>query len=105
MCSGIKRGDQAGPALTGSSSTWSGHGDLQPLLAQLQAIEGVTIPVVASSGTTGDHQARADIGAYGVMVPWIGGRAGAGGGRARRPPDIRGIAGSLRAIWTARRRY
>ena len=41
-----------------------------------------------------------DMGAYGVMVPWIGGRAEAEAAvrAAKYPPDgIRGIAGSHRA--------
>ena len=57
-----------------------GHGDLQTLLVQLQAIEGSeTIPVVRVQWNDPAIIKRVlDMGAYGVMVPWIGGRAEAG---------------------------
>jgi 2-dehydro-3-deoxyglucarate aldolase/4-hydroxy-2-oxoheptanedioate aldolase len=79
-----------------------GHGDYQTLLGQLQAIEGSpTIPIVRVQANDAAVIKRVlDIGAYGVMVPWIGGRADAEAAvRATRyPPDgIRGIAGSHRA--------
>jgi 2-dehydro-3-deoxyglucarate aldolase/4-hydroxy-2-oxoheptanedioate aldolase len=79
-----------------------GHGDYQTLLAQLQAIEGSpTIPIVRVQANDAAVIKRVlDIGAYGVMVPWVGGRADAEAAvRATRyPPDgIRGIAGSHRA--------
>src|SRR5262245_51402826 len=79
-----------------------GHGDFQTLLAQLQAIEGSeTIPVVRVQWNDPAVIKRVlDIGAYGVMVPWIGGRAEAEAAvrAAKYPPDgIRGIAGSHRA--------
>jgi 2-keto-3-deoxy-L-rhamnonate aldolase RhmA len=79
-----------------------GHGDLQTLLSQLQAIEGSeTIPVVRVQWNDPAIIKRVlDMGAYGVMVPWIGGRAEAEAAvrAAKYPPDgIRGIAGSHRA--------
>ena len=79
-----------------------GHGDFQTLLAQLQAIEGSeTIPVVRVQWNDPAVIKRVlDIGAYGVMVPWIGGRADAEAAvrAVKYPPDgIRGIAGSHRA--------
>ena len=79
-----------------------GHGDFQTLLAQLQAIEGSeTIPVVRVQWNDPAIIKRVlDMGAYGVMVPWVGGRreAEAAVRAAKYPPDgIRGIAGSHRA--------
>jgi 2-dehydro-3-deoxyglucarate aldolase/4-hydroxy-2-oxoheptanedioate aldolase len=77
-----------------------GHGDLQTLLAQLQAIEGSeAIPVVRVQWNDPAIIKRVlDMGAYGVMVPWIGGRADAEAVRATRTrPTASGIAGSHRA--------
>ncbi len=79
-----------------------GPGDLQTLLGQLQAIEGAeTIPVVRVQANDPAVIKRVlDLGAYGVMIPWIGGRADAEAAvRACRyaPAGIRGIAGSHRA--------
>jgi 2-dehydro-3-deoxyglucarate aldolase/4-hydroxy-2-oxoheptanedioate aldolase len=79
-----------------------GHGDYQTLLAQLQAIEGSpTIPVVRVQANDPAVIKRVlDLGAYGVMVPWIGNRADAEAAirAAKYPPQgIRGIAGSHRA--------
>jgi 2-dehydro-3-deoxyglucarate aldolase/4-hydroxy-2-oxoheptanedioate aldolase len=79
-----------------------GHGDLQTLLGQLQAIEGSeTIPVVRVQWNDPAVIKRVlDLGAYGVMVPWIGGRADAEAAvrACKYPPQgMRGIAGSHRA--------
>lgn len=79
-----------------------GHGDYQTLLGQLQAMEGSpVIPIVRVQWNDPAIMKRVlDLGAYGVMVPWIGGRADAEAAvRATRyPPDgTRGIAGSHRA--------
>ena len=79
-----------------------GHGDYQTLLGQLQAIEGSeTIPIVRVEWNDAAVIKRVlDIGAYGVMVPWIGNRAEAEAAvrAAKYPPQgIRGIAGSHRA--------
>jgi len=79
-----------------------GHGDYQTLLGQLQAIEGSeTIPVVRVQWNDPAVIKRVlDLGAYGVMVPWIGSRAEAEAAvRATKYPPlgIRGIAGSHRA--------
>ena len=79
-----------------------GHGDYQTLLAQLQAIEGSpVIPIVRVQWNDPAVIKRVlDLGAYGVMVPWVGGRAEAEAGvrAAKYPPEgIRGIAGSHRA--------
>lgn len=79
-----------------------GHGDLQTLLAQLQAIEGSeAIPLVRVQWNDPAVIKRVlDLGAYGVMVPWIGGRAEAEAAvrACKYPPQgIRGIAGSHRA--------
>jgi len=79
-----------------------GHGDYQTLLAQLQAIEGSeTIPIVRVQWNDPAVIKRVlDLGAYGVMVPWIGNRAEAEAAvRATKypPSGIRGIAGSHRA--------
>lgn len=79
-----------------------GHGDFQTLLGQLQAIEGSeTIPIVRVQWNDPAVIKRVlDLGAYGVMVPWIGGRTDAEAAvRACKypPAGIRGIAGSHRA--------
>jgi 2-dehydro-3-deoxyglucarate aldolase/4-hydroxy-2-oxoheptanedioate aldolase len=103
MCSGI-----SAEIMSRAGFDWllvdmeHGHGDLQTLLAQLQAIEGSdTIPVVRVQWNDPAIIKRVlDLGAYGVMVPWIGGRADAESAvRATKyPPEgIRGIAGSHRA--------
>ena len=79
-----------------------GHGDYQTLLAQLQAIEGSpVIPIVRVEWNDPAVIKRVlDIGAYGVMIPWIAGRQDAEAAvRASKypPAGIRGIAGSHRA--------
>jgi 2-dehydro-3-deoxyglucarate aldolase/4-hydroxy-2-oxoheptanedioate aldolase len=79
-----------------------GHGDYQTLLGQVQAIEGSeTIPLVRVQWNDPAVIKRVlDLGVYGVMVPWIGGRADAEAAvRATRypPAGMRGIAGSPRA--------
>ena len=79
-----------------------GHGDYQTLLGQLQAIEGSeSIPVVRVQWNDPAVIKRVlDLGAYGVMVPWVGSRAEAEAAvRATKYPPlgIRGIAGSHRA--------
>jgi len=79
-----------------------GHGDYQTLLGQLQAIEGSeSIPVVRVQWNDPAVIKRVlDLGAYGVMVPWVGNRAEAEAAvRATKYPPlgIRGIAGSHRA--------
>jgi 2-dehydro-3-deoxyglucarate aldolase/4-hydroxy-2-oxoheptanedioate aldolase len=79
-----------------------GHGDYQTLLGQVQAIEGSpVIPVVRVQWNDPAVIKRVlDLGAYGVMVPWIGSRAEAEAAvRASKypPAGIRGIAGSHRA--------
>lgn len=79
-----------------------GHGDYQTLLAQLQGIEGSpTIPIVRVQWNDPAVIKRVlDLGAYGVMVPWVGNRdeAEAAVRAAKYPPEgIRGIAGSHRA--------
>lgn len=79
-----------------------GHGDYQTLLAQLQAIEGSpVIPIVRVQWNDPAVIKRVlDIGAYGVMVPWIADRREAEAAvRATKypPAGIRGIAGSHRA--------
>jgi 2-keto-3-deoxy-L-rhamnonate aldolase RhmA len=103
MCSGI-----SAEIMSRAGFDWllvdmeHGHGDFQTLLGQLQAIEGSdAIPVVRVQANDPAVIKRVlDIGAYGVMVPWISGRADAEAAvRATKyPPDgIRGIAGSHRA--------
>jgi 2-keto-3-deoxy-L-rhamnonate aldolase RhmA len=79
-----------------------GHGDYQTLLAQLQAIEGSpVIPVVRVEWNDPAVIKRVlDIGAYGVMIPWIAGRPDAEAAvRASKypPAGLRGIAGGHRA--------
>ena len=78
MCSGI-----SAEIMSRAGFDWllvdmeHGHGDLQTLLAQLQAIEGSeTIPIVRVQWNDAAVIKRVlDLGAYGVMVPWIGGLA------------------------------
>jgi 2-keto-3-deoxy-L-rhamnonate aldolase RhmA len=75
-----------------------GHGDLQTLLTQLQAIEGseAILVVRVQWNDPAIIKRVLDVGAYGVMVPWIGGRVDAEAAvrTAKYPPDgIRGIAG------------
>jgi 2-dehydro-3-deoxyglucarate aldolase/4-hydroxy-2-oxoheptanedioate aldolase len=79
-----------------------GHGDYQTLLGQLQAIEGSpAIPVVRVQWNDPAVIKRVlDLGAYGVMIPWVANRAEAEAAvrAAKYPPQgIRGIAGSHRA--------
>jgi len=79
-----------------------GHGDLQTLLGQVQAIEGSpTIPIVRVQWNDPAIIKRVlDLGAYGIMIPFIGGRADAEAAvrACKYPPQgIRGIAGSHRA--------
>ena len=79
-----------------------GHGDYQTLLSQMQAIEGSpAIPIVRVQWNDPAVIKRVlDLGAYGVMVPWIADRADAAAAvrAAKYAPDgIRGIAGSHRA--------
>jgi 2-dehydro-3-deoxyglucarate aldolase/4-hydroxy-2-oxoheptanedioate aldolase len=79
-----------------------GHGDYQTLLGQLQAIEGSpAIPVVRVQWNDPAVIKRVlDLGAYGIMIPWVANRpvAEAGVRAAKYPPQgIRGIAGSHRA--------
>ena len=54
-----------------------GHGDYQTLLAQLQAIEGSGVtPLVRVQGNDAGVIKRVlDLGAHGVVVPWVSGRA------------------------------
>ena len=79
-----------------------GHGDYQTLLAQLQAIEGSgTVPLVRVQGNDPMVIKRVlDLGAYGVMIPWVSGRkeCEAAVAACKYPPDgLRGMAGSHRA--------
>jgi 2-dehydro-3-deoxyglucarate aldolase/4-hydroxy-2-oxoheptanedioate aldolase len=79
-----------------------GHGDDQTLLAQLQAIEGSGVtPLVRVQGNDAAVIKRVlDLGAHGVVVPWVSGRAEceAAVRACKYPPDgIRGMAGSHRA--------
>jgi 2-keto-3-deoxy-L-rhamnonate aldolase RhmA len=79
-----------------------GHGDYQTLLGQMQAIEGSpAIPVVRVQWNDPAVIKRVlDLGAYGVMIPWVANRAEAEAAvrAAKYPPQgIRGIAGSHRA--------
>src|SRR5262249_56331604 len=79
-----------------------GQGDYQPLLGQPQAIEGSpVIPIVRVQWNDPAIIKRVlDIGAYGVMIPWIASRADAEAAvrAAKYPPaGMRGIAGSHRA--------
>jgi len=79
-----------------------GHGDYQTLLAQLQAMQaGGATPLVRVQWNDAAVIKRVlDLGAHGVMIPWIAGRAPceAAVRACRYPPDgIRGVAGSHRA--------
>ena len=79
-----------------------GHGDYQTLLAQLQASGGgATVPLVRVEANDPAVIKRVlDLGAYGVMIPWVSGRQAceAAVGACRYPPDgMRGMAGSHRA--------
>lgn len=79
-----------------------GHGDYQTLLAQLQAIEGSGVtPLVRVQGNDAMVIKRVlDLGAHGVVVPWVSGReeCAAAVRACKYPPDgIRGMAGSHRA--------
>jgi 2-keto-3-deoxy-L-rhamnonate aldolase RhmA len=79
-----------------------GHGDYQTLLAQLQAMGGSGVtPIVRVEWNDPAVLKRVlDLGAYGVMIPWVSGReACAAAVRAcKYPPEgIRGMAGSHRA--------
>src|SRR5260370_8314526 len=78
-----------------------GHGDYQTLLAQLQAIEGSgTVPFVRVQGNDPMVIKRVlDLGAYGVMIPWVSGRkeCEAAIAACKYPPDgLRGMAGRHR---------
>jgi 2-dehydro-3-deoxyglucarate aldolase/4-hydroxy-2-oxoheptanedioate aldolase len=79
-----------------------GHGDYQTLLGQLQAMSGNrAVPLVRVEWNDPAVIKRVlDLGAYGVMVPWIGSRAEAEGAvrACKYPPEgIRGMAASHRA--------
>ena len=79
-----------------------GHGDYQTLLAQLQATEGSgTVPLVRVQANDFAVIKRVlDLGAYGVMIPWVSGRkeCEAAVRACKYPPEgIRGMAGSHRA--------
>lgn len=79
-----------------------GHGDYQTLLAQLQAMQGGgSAPLVRVQGNDPAVIKRVlDLGAWGVMIPWIDGpEACEAAVRAcKYPPEgFRGLAGSPRA--------
>ena len=79
-----------------------GHGDYQTLLAQLQAIGGSgTVPLVrVEANDLAVIKRVLDLGAYGVMIPWVSGRkeCEAAVRACKYPPEgIRGMAGSHRA--------
>jgi 2-keto-3-deoxy-L-rhamnonate aldolase RhmA len=79
-----------------------GPGDYQTLLAQLQAIQGSdAIPLVRVQANDAAVIKRVlDLGAYGVMIPWVASRAEceAAVRACRYPPaGIRGMAGGHRA--------
>jgi 2-keto-3-deoxy-L-rhamnonate aldolase RhmA len=79
-----------------------GHGDYQTLLGQLQAIEGSGVtPLVRVQGNDPMVIKRVlDLGAHGVVVPWVSGReeCAAAVRACKYPPDgVRGMAGSHRA--------
>ncbi len=79
-----------------------GAGDLQTLLGQLQAISGSpTTPLVRVQWNDPAVIKRVlDLGAQGVMIPWVGNRVEceAAVRACKYPPDgIRGVAGSHRA--------
>lgn len=79
-----------------------GPGDYQTLLAQLQAVEGSgTAPLVRVQANDVAVLKRVlDLGAWGVMIPWVSGRGEceAAVRACKYPPEgIRGMAGSHRA--------
>jgi 2-keto-3-deoxy-L-rhamnonate aldolase RhmA len=79
-----------------------GHGDYQTLLAQLQAMRASGVaPIVRVQWNDPAVLKRVlDLGAWGVMIPWVAGpEACAAAVRAcKYPPEgIRGMAGSHRA--------
>lgn len=79
-----------------------GPGDYQTLLAQLQAIEGSgTVPFVRVEAQDPAVIKRVlDLGAWGVMIPWVSGRQAceAAVRACKYPPEgIRGMAGGHRA--------
>lgn len=79
-----------------------GHGDYQTLLAQLQAIDGSGVtPLVRVQGNDAMVIKRVlDLGAHGVVVPWVSSRdeCATAVRACKYPPDgIRGMAGSHRA--------
>lgn len=79
-----------------------GHGDYQTLLAQLQAMGGSGVtPLVRVQGNEAMVIKRVlDLGAHGVVVPWVSGRdeCAAAVRACKYPPEgIRGMAGSHRA--------
>ena len=79
-----------------------GHGDYQTLLAQLQAMQGGgATPLVRVQWNDPAVVKRVlDLGAHGVMIPWVSGRAEceAAVHACKYPPEgIRGMAGSHRA--------
>ncbi|MBI1848158.1 MAG: HpcH/HpaI aldolase/citrate lyase family protein [Candidatus Rokubacteria bacterium] len=79
-----------------------GHGDYQTLLAQLQAIEGSgVVPLVRVQWNDAAIIKRVlDLGAYGVVIPWVSGREAceAAVAAGKYPPrGMRGMAGSHRA--------
>ena len=79
-----------------------GHGDYQTLLAQLQAIGGsAVVPLVrVQANDVAVIKRVLDLGAYGVMIPWVSGRkeCEAAVRACKYPPEgVRGMAGSHRA--------
>jgi len=79
-----------------------GHGDYQTLLAQLQAMRGSgTVPLVRVQANDVAVMKRVlDLGAFGVMIPWVTDLADceAAVRACKYPPEgIRGMAGSHRA--------
>lgn len=79
-----------------------GHGDYQTLLAQLQAMRGSgTVPLVRVQANDVAVMKRVlDLGAFGVMIPWVADRADceAAVRACKYPPEgIRGMARSHRA--------
>ncbi len=79
-----------------------GHGDYQTLLAQLQAMQAApAVPLVRVQWADPAVIKRVlDLGACGVMIPWIGGagECEAAVRACKYPPEgIRGMAGSHRA--------
>lgn len=79
-----------------------GHGDYQTLLAQLQAMQASgAVPLVRVQWNDVAIIKRVlDLGAHGVMIPWVTGQAAceAAVRACRYPPEgVRGVAGSHRA--------